>query len=234
MHFHRVQVTRHCGRVTSHQLEILQLDKKTAPRGARQACHHGARVGTAPWERAVRFPFQQPHLRVEVLITSTTLLANWRRRDMQELQRLMLYLQCLEVFAAHAVLFAVRASHSVMELSFGVLEQLSQDAVTSLGKQTQFDDVPRDLLAGAPWEVALAKPWRTTSHIDPSVLRAAKLGSIWSIAKTPRNTHWRALFVCLCVGVQPCRGAPETIHQAATAQTHTHAILMRVGTHTLA
>ena len=70
----------------------------------------------------------------------------------------MLYLQCLELFAAFVVLFAVRPSHPVMELSLGVLEQLSQDAVTSLGKQTQFDDVPRDLLAGAPWEVALAEP----------------------------------------------------------------------------
>ena len=70
---------------------------------------------------------------------------------------------------------------------------------TSLGKQMQFGDDPRDLLAGAPWEVALAKPWRTTSHIDPSVLRAAKLGSIWSIEKTSWSTHWHALFVCLCV-----------------------------------
>ena len=51
----------------------------------------------------------------------------------------MLYLQSLELFAAYMVLFAVCASHPVMELSWDVLEQLSQDALTSLGQANSFD-----------------------------------------------------------------------------------------------
>ena len=45
VHFHRVlRVARHCGLLTSDQQDILQPDKNTPPRGARQPFQIGARV----------------------------------------------------------------------------------------------------------------------------------------------------------------------------------------------
>ena len=163
VHFHRVRVPRHCGHVTSHQLDILQLDKNTPPHGARFAWGESWNSSLAASCR-LALPAATPSRGSPSPVGNP--LADCRRPGMQESPRSMLYLQCLDLFGAYVVLFAVRASHLVMELSLDVLERLSQDAVTSLGKQTQFDDVPRDLLAGAPWEVALAKPPRATSHMN--------------------------------------------------------------------
>ena len=105
--------------------------------------------------------------------------------------------------------------------------QLSQDTATSLWQETQFTEVSRDLLAGAPCNVPLAEPWKTTAHLNLLGLRAVKLGPIWSSARTWQQTHWNVVFVCLVRLNTTVQMSPRD-DSSSSGGANTHGRLTRV------